>query len=66
MLNEKIAGERLQEARKEETGSLNLSTISLLYDMAMENVFPSGKFGDDEVCVWELFRQAKRYNENEK
>jgi len=57
---EKILRNRILGARKMPVGSLNLEVISLLKEMAESDVYPDGRFGDDEVCVWEMFRNTMR------
>ena len=58
--NGKILRNRLFGAREMPVGSLNIEVISLLKEMAESDVYPDGRFGDDEVRVWEMFRNTMR------
>lgn len=33
--------------------------LQALRDMAKADVYPDGNFGDDDCCVWEMFRSMK-------
>ena len=37
-----------------------LPEVSLLLEMALEDVYPNGKFSDSECCVWEEMREVLR------
>ena len=39
-------------------GQYNLKMLIALYEMARANVYPDGKFGDEECSVWSLFHTA--------
>lgn len=60
---EKVLRDNYTEAREKATaegiGDQSLYTLEMLWalrDMAKENVYPDGTFGDTECCVWEMFR----------
>lgn len=37
-------------------GSYTFTMLQKLRDMAKENIYPDGRFGDEECNVWSLFR----------
>ena len=39
---------------------------SFIYECAMNNQYPDGTFGDEEVLLWELFRHAYEYGKGER
>lgn len=36
------------------------SRMFVIADMAMNNVYPDGRFSDEECCIWEGFRSMFR------
>lgn len=36
-----------------------MEMIMALRDMAKENVYPDGRFGDDDCNVWSMFREVQ-------
>ena len=51
-----------EEQRKlmEKTGCnlvYNIEMLRVLKKMAREDIYPDGTFGDDECCLWEMFRR---------
>ena len=39
------------------------SQVRLLLDMAINGDIPNGKFGDVEVCMWEIMREVLHDND---
>jgi hypothetical protein len=35
----------------------NIEMLRVLKKMAREDIYPDGTFGDDECCLWEMFRR---------
>ena len=44
--------------RWENRGKIEIGRVFVLADMARENVYPDGSFGDDECNIWAAFREA--------
>lgn len=36
--------------------------IRAIYEMAKNNVYPDGRFGDEECNLWSLMREAVRFS----
>lgn len=34
----------------------NMKMLITLKKMAREDIYPDGRFGDDDCCLWEMFR----------
>ena len=49
-----IASGKLDKIRQN-TGVYTTQMIAALRDMAENDVYPDGDFGDDECCVWSMF-----------
>ena len=59
---ENVKREFLDEFEKvmKETGSnqvYNMAMLRTLKKMAREDIYPDGRFGDNDVCLWEMFRR---------
>ena len=59
---ENIKREFLDEFEKvmRKTGSnevYNMAMLRTLKRMAREDIYPDGRFGDNDVCLWEMFRR---------
>lgn len=46
-------------ARWERRGNIPIYRVMMLADMARNNEFPDGTFGDDEIIIWEQFYQMR-------
>ena len=59
---ENVKREFLDEFEKvmKETGSnqvYNMAMLRTLKKMAREDIYPDGRFGDNDDCLWEMFRR---------
>lgn len=63
MANAKVLKERFHEAREEakanENGRYTVPMLRALKDMADNDVYPDGTFGDIDCNVWSMFREGR-------
>lgn len=55
---QKYRNEDIQK-RWETRGDIPIYRVMILADMAMNGEYPDGTFGDDEVIIWEQFRNMR-------
>lgn len=42
--------------------TFSIAQVRAIYEMAKHNVYPDGRFGDEECNLWSLMREAVRFS----